>query len=466
MPWILILLLLLLPSSKTELSELMPETVQQDRYMMHTKHMETNEVLNNPFIGFVPSATYGDFPYPHRLVYKVLTWSELEPEKGKYDFETIERRYRMDEFFADGVRFIFRIVLDYGTDEVHKDIPDWLYGEIGEDGIWYDAPVGKGFSPNYENDTLQQYHRQLIQAFGDKYNDDPRVAFIALGSLGHWGEWHTYSGQDGHIPFPPMAESDRYVRHYVDAFPDKKLLMRRPYPIARDNGMGLYNDMFGSARQTYDYIEWFEEGYQSSLADAFIPAMSDFHLRGPSGGEFGNAGSGMRYYNAANIEATIAMAERSHLSWVGPSTDIEELSDAEIRNMKRFLNTLGYRFVIRSSTYSALWEAGKETTVGIELDNVGVAPFYYVWPLELSLIDSIGRIAYRTLLDTDIRSLTPGTHTIEQTLTPPSTLPTGTYTIAFAVLDPETGAPGVELAITGKRPDGRYPIGAVLLMGK
>jgi len=463
--WAIVLAMSLIGASAAPASSV-STTPAEARPLVRATPKASDDVLNNPFMGLVPGADYDDFPVPHSMVYKVLTWRELEPERGEFAFDAIERKYGMDEYWARGVRFVLRVVLDYGTDERHMDIPDWLYRDIGGDGIWYDADVGKGFSPNYSNETLQRHHRRLIQALGDRYDDDPRVAFVALGSLGHWGEWHTYSGDGLHIPFPPLAESNRYVEHYVDAFPNKKLLMRRPYPIADENGIGLYNDVFGGTRQTYDFIDWFENGYASMLADAFIPAMPEFWKRGPSGGEFGFADVDGMYFDPSRFAETLEMARRSHLSWIGPSTDIEELDARERRNLDRFLNTIGYRFAVRAATYPAQWRAGGDVVVAIEARNLGVAPFYYDWPLELALIGANGRVAYRHVADQDIRDWLPGDVAFEETLRLPAGLPEGVYTVTIAILDPSSGAPGVKWAMEGRRSDGRYSLGPAIVLAE
>jgi hypothetical protein len=454
----------LLGSSSSPASLITTSSAKVDALVRATPRA-SDAVLNNPFMGLVPGADYDDFPVPHSLVYKVLTWRELEPERGEFAFEAVERKYGMDEYWDRGVRFVLRVVLDYGADERHMDIPDWLYDAIDGDGVWYDADVGQGFSPNYSNTTLQRHHERLIRALGERYNDDPRVAFVALGSLGHWGEWHTYSGEDLHIPFPPLAESNRYVEPYLEAFPDKKLLMRRPYPIANENGMGLYNDVFGGTRQTNDFVDWFENGYASTLADAFIPAMPDFWKRGPSGGEFGNANVDGMYFDPSRFAETLDMARRSHLSWVGPSTDIEELDMRERLNLDRFLTTIGYRFAVRAATYPAEWRPGGEAKVAIEARNLGVAPFYFDWPLEFALVAANGRIAYRHTADQDIREWLPGDVAFEETLPVPAGLPEGVYTVTIAILDPTSGEPGVKWAMEGRRPDGRYALGPAIVTG-
>lgn len=457
------LALMLLVSQSQDMTALSKETKNEQVQMRHIHPKEIDSVLNNPFMGLVPDLEYGNFPLPHSMVYQVLTWRELEPVKGKYAFEAMEKKYKFHEWQQRGVKIIFRVVLDYSSGKVHKDLPDWLYQEIKGDGIWYNSEVGKGFSPNYYNKTLLHYHKQLIQALGKKYNQDPRVAFIALGSLGHWGEWHTYSGKDLHIPFPSISVSNQYVQHYLEAFPDKKLLMRRPYPIVQEQQMGLYNDMFGSIRSTNDFIHWFENGYDSVLANAKIPPMPLFWLHGPSGGEFGYAGQNGYYYTDDNIETTLQMARRSHLSWVGPSSGIESLTQEEQHNLKHFLNTIGYRFVVRTVAYPDTWTAGTKVPVSLEIENKGVAPFYYPWPVELSLIDENGKVAAQMITKQDIRKWIPGVNKIQEQVAIPADLPSGKYSVGLAILDPAKKQPGLDLANEGRRSDGRYTLGDIII---
>ncbi|WP_445492483.1 hypothetical protein [Niallia sp. 03133] len=173
------------------------------------KMEKVDDVVINPFMGCAPPAEGGPYSQPHSLVYANLTWEDLEPEKGFYDFEQIEEKFKFDYWKKKNKRLIVRVVLDYPGEAGHKDIPDWLYNEINQEGSWYEHEWGSGFSPNYINSKLIDYHEKLIEALADRYNKDPFISFIELGSIGHWGEWHTLQ-QDGiFIPFPllPVAET-------------------------------------------------------------------------------------------------------------------------------------------------------------------------------------------------------------------------------------------------------------------
>lgn len=422
-----------------------------------------DQVLNNPYMGFAPDAKGGPYPLPHRLVYSNVTWRELEPVKGEYDFAGFEKRIKLEEWSRQGVKLILRVVLDVPRSSSRLAIPDWLYEETGKDGTWYDADIGKGFSPNYGNEVLLNHHRELIAKLGERYNRDSRIAFIELGSLGHWGEWHTWQDDKLAIPFPKADVTDQYVGHYLSAFPDKHLLMRRPYAITRDKRLGLFNDMFGNAEHTTEGFErWYKEGYKFWLTGEAIPAVPDFWVYAPSGGELADAGEGDKYFRQDTIEETLVQAKNTHLSWLGPSSPTDQAYDSDtLRNIHRFLNTIGYRFRIVSESHAQAAAPGSNLRIHMIWTNEGVAPFYYAWPLELSLADASGSIAAAARSDEDIRTWLPGNKKVVSELRIPSSLPEGEYTLCAAILDPDTDLPGIELAMKGKRQDGRYSLGKV-----
>lgn len=425
---------------------------------------ESADVLNNPYMGWAPSAEGGPYEHPHRLVYVNATWRELEPVKGEYTFEAFEKKYNFSYWRDKGINVIFRLNMDFPAKEVHMDIPDWLYDEIHGDGTWYDLDYGKGFSPNYSNPMLISYHQLLIEALASRYGNEPIISIIALGSIGHWGEWHTKQDQPTSIPFPTIEISDRYVDHYLKSFTGKYLVMRRPFSIAKENNIGLYNDSFGDPVQTFDYfINNIQKGYYDYLAGAEQPAMPDFWKYAPSGGEIANP-PGMSCFEKEHINSTLKQIRDCHTSWLGPSCPAYYSIDSELQNnFDLMLNTMGYRFVLYSVKHPRKVEAGNTLPVKMVWKNKGVAPFYYPWPLELSLSDSNSNIVCSSILSEDIRSWLPGKRSVNASLEIPSGLSAGNYSLCIAILDPDTKKPAIDLAIGNKRTDGRYSLNQVII---
>ncbi|WP_091183711.1 S-layer homology domain-containing protein [Paenibacillus catalpae] len=442
------------------------------------------ELLNNPYTGWVAWAKDSSkpdgtaYPQQHSMVYAGISWRELEPVKGQFDWEGIEQKYQFAYWASQGKRINLRIVLDTPTaDPSHKDIPDWLYDELaaeGNAGIWYDTQeVGSGFSPNYNSSTLLAEHERMIAKVAERYDNDPRIAYVQLGSLGHWGEWHTWPSGSG--VFPKLSISDQYVQHYLDAFENKQIGMRKPFPIASEQQVGLFNDVFGIKSSTEEWVGWTQNGWAGigesvddpadAAAAQAASAMPDFWKYAYSGGEFAN-GNPESWLTDDAIMESLRQMRVSHTSWLGPSSPARTAYGTDIQsNIETMQKLMGYRYVIEAVKHSGSAARGTSISVETVLNNKGVAPFYQDWKLEYSLADANGTIVYKQQQDTDLRSLLPGRHVMDNRLDLPSALAAGSYKLNVAVIDPATDAPGMKLAIEGKRPDGRYEVGSLTVSG-
>ncbi|RJE87542.1 DUF4832 domain-containing protein [Paenibacillus sp. 1011MAR3C5] len=446
---------------------------------------ESFEVLNNPYAGWVPWAKDKSKPdgesyaQPHSLVYAGISWRELEPVRGQFDWAGVEEKYQFDFWTQSGKRINLRIVLDLPTsDPAHMDIPDWLYDSLqdeGDAGVWYDtAEIGAGFSPNYNSGLLLEEHERLIAAVAERYNDDPRIAYIQLGSLGHWGEWHTWPAGSG--VFPYLSVSDQYVGHYLTHFTDKKIGMRKPFPIANENSLGLFNDVFGIKSSTNEWLGWTQNGW-AGIGEFVDPgddpaekqaasAMPDFWKYSFSGGEFAE-GNPAKWLRDDAIMETLRQTRESHTSWLGPAAPSDVPLGSELqRNIDAMHKLMGYRFVLEAAKLTGSAVPGGQLNLSMLWNNKGVAPFYFDWPLQLRLVDGSGRIAASTTAENvDIRQWLPGRTEATASLKLPGGLSAGSYALTVAILDPETGEPGIRLANEGRGADGGYLIGQIQIAG-
>ena len=175
---------------------------------------ETEQPFGNPLMGFAPDADSEQLPDDVTLVYLDITWREWEPQPGVFDRETVAAENQLDRWRAEGKHVVLRFVCDVPGEEPHRDIPDWLYEQCG--GQDYDTSYGKGCSPRYEDERMIRWHARAVQALGDWLGGDGFVAYIELGSLGHWGEWHVNT-DEGVDPLPGAAVRERYVLPWLAA---------------------------------------------------------------------------------------------------------------------------------------------------------------------------------------------------------------------------------------------------------
>ena len=115
--------------------------------------------------------------------------------------------------------------------------------------------------------------------------------------------------------------------------------------------------------------------------------------------------------------------------------------------------------------------------VSFKVINTGSTPFYYNWPVEISLLDPATKqpVWKQTCNNLDIRTWLPGDkwddesdiytipaeiYSVNQTFLL-ADVPSGEYIIALAILDPGGNLPCARFAIKNYYNGGRHPIGKV-----
>ncbi|MBM3144908.1 MAG: DUF4832 domain-containing protein [Chloroflexi bacterium] len=404
--------------------------------------------MTNPLMGIAPWATIEESTQPHTLVYADLTWREFEPREGIYDFTSFEKQNQLARWRSEGKRVVFRFLLDYPGSKEHMDIPDWLYDKIGGDGDFYDHDYGKGFSPNYSNPVLIEYHQNAIQALGERYGGDDFFAYIELGSLGHWGEWHVK--YDAGIRNMPSEEiRDLYVSHYIEAFPNTHLLMRRPFSIAAKLGLGVYNDMTADFEATTTWLDWIANGgeYNQTQEANALSAMPNGWQIAPIGGEQTGSMSPEEIYDI-QLEQTIRLLEDSHTTFIGPGGPYDLVYGGSLQQgINQVLATIGYRLYVQQVKMPRWVHFGEDIEISLAFANAGIAPFYYDWPVRIYVIDEVGERLADYRLDLDLRTVLPDTLQVIAFTVPVEKLDNGRYSIAIAIIDPLTDEPAVQLAM-------------------
>lgn len=451
--------------------------------------VELNSPLNNPFKGWSPSAKNTSYPQNVRLVYAGVTWKELESTKGTYNFAAIEATNNFAYWKSQGVKVVFRFILDSPSGVAHRDIPDWLYNEMvaaGQNpGTAYNDTTGgmgagnnMGFSPNYSSSIVIQRHQMAINAIAARYNTNDRpVAFIQIGSLGHWGEFHTwpYVGPSGGSNytgvFPPTAVSDQYIQHYLDAFSGKEdkmqVLIRRSVTLAKTNNkgmvLGMFNDMFGhkdSFDASWGWYTGTQNGYTDDIGQA-QPNHANFWETRVSGGEFygGSGGMNAALTSGSGFTETQRQTELSKPSWLGPNSPASlAVGNSLQANMDTLEKRMGYHFVLKEVARPNVI-SGSSFNVTVKVENKGVQHFPFQWPVELQL-RSGSTVVAKKVTTVDLRTWKTGNYTITDSI-PVSSLAAGTYDLAIAIINPENNLPGVDFANTNRLSDGSFKLASV-----
>lgn len=415
----------------------------------------TDEVLPNPFKGLVTTAAeFTENPMlPQSLVYADITWEALEPARGVFNWDALEAGW--ERHTKLGRRVGFRIKLADPWVGGHADIPAWLV-EAGVPLHSYSVEGSAGWAPDWDDELLLEEHDRMISDLGRRYNSDPRIAWVDVGSYGLWGTWHLFGNEA--LTAQPGSKT-RILTAYLRAFPDKQLAL--PYEddsaarFLTAYGGGLRNDFLGFPRENTCYLE--------SL-NRIQPGLNEWLFkRAAIIGEFGNGEAGALEALSDRFDDNLEFIRQAHWSWIGPAGGslINPRTPALRAKAETLYKTLGYRFAVSELTHESSLIRGQTLHLAVKILNQGVAPFYYWWPVEIALIGAAGQPALALNATTaspawDPRAWLPGSHELFLNVVVPETAAPGEYQIALAILDPATSTPGIRFANETRRPDGRY----------
>ena len=439
----------------------------------------------NPLIGYMQNAEESE-PYTETsLVFIDLTWRELEPERGQFNWDAVAEANHLSRWRAEGKHAVLRFVCDLPGKEAHRDIPDWLYAETG-DGMDYDIDYGRGYCPNYANAVFREEHHRALREIGRYFMENwgAFVSYVELGSLGHWGEWHVKYAEG--LPYLPNAAIRReYVEDYVEAFPNARLLSRRSFQ-EMPAGTGIYNDVTGNVPETERLLRELSEGadFGSAQEEDAIRPLPDIWNRAPVGGEYTSSLSMENMLNR-DFRSTLKLIEASHPSFLGPKIpdmrgaaedDDRKLSETALWNARKIQSMLGYRYrVAEISISDAATEDGVWTTmyklltgqmgsreeykcVRVTLRNDGLAPMYFDWPVKLYLVKDGDRTpcsAY-PLGGLQLTKIPGDSEASAEVLIPAAELEAENTQLYIGIEDPESGKPSVQLAMDVPMLDGMY----------
>lgn len=191
---------------------------------------DTGEALENPSMGWVfhhfdnsihqygpplrPSYAGEGFP-GLSVAYLRLAWTYLEPEDGVFDWspvDTVAQRY-----IRAGRQIAFRFTC-FESGNTYAT-PKWLK-HAGVGGRWFvhgkgvveEGTPGATWEPDYDDPLFLEKLDRFLAAAARRYDGNPRVAFIDIGSIGIWGE-----GNPCTRPYPLSmykTHIDLYFKHF------------------------------------------------------------------------------------------------------------------------------------------------------------------------------------------------------------------------------------------------------------
>jgi hypothetical protein len=446
---------------------------------------DTGQALVNPDMGWTmhfysnipenygsklePSDTLEDFP-GLSTVYLRVPWAFLEPEEGRFNwalFDTPAQRW-----IARGKRVAFRVTCSENW--MRFATPEWVKN-AGAKGTFYEfgkGPSEKGGSwdPDFADPIFLAKLERFLAAMAARYDGNPNVAFVDVGTFGLWGEGHTFMSSQ-----VPTNRTLAIVKQHIDVhrkhFAHTLLSINddvaghdkpgRHFPetdYALSQGLTLRDD---SILVQPPPRSW----YHAEMAEAFWPHWPVIleHEHFGASKERGAWGDGSLLLKAV---------EDYHASYLSihwwPRVELEE-NRALIDRINR---RLGYRLQLREITWPGSVVIGRPFTVSSVWANAGVAPCYPGGFMALTIKDAKGGlISVLTDEQFNVRDLVPGAPGAPLLRTnqcqfvvgriAPVTQP-GKCTV-FVSIGQRDGTPRIALPLADDDGQHRYKLGSIAL---
>ena len=427
------------------------------------KPAEYTHALRNPLKGFTTRGIY-DHPWA-ATAQTYIQWNEIENSES----DGIEKIKKFcDEKWA-GVE-----------DKNVKVIPRVYLHWSGNRKFW---PADMQ-NDDYTSEQFQERVLRLIKRLGECWDNDPRVAFIEMGIFGKWGEHHSPA---------PTAEMQKLVGDaFAEAFKNKKISVRHNWEEFTEHPFGEYWDSWAHYDQMWPHGNSIRQiNNDGRYLENYVGGEVAYDWgNGPiQPGPSPTASVAVEKHRNFVINS-IRWLHCTQLRWI---ENYDQSNAAAVKGAEEIQKVFGYRFILNEVRF-ALADSLK---VEFDVTNSGSAPFYYNWPVEVSLLDvkTHQPVWKSTFGKADIRDWKPGEKWTDPDWTkvggwseflpdsnwiatgnckwekPPQKntvkenfkvdIAKGTYILSLAILDPAGNLPSVRFATANYINGGRHPVGVV-----
>lgn len=299
------------------------------------------------------------------LEYRYCRYDEVVNSKGIYDYSKIDAV--LEDIASRDHQAILRFHFCYPGRTT--TVPAFILKRAD-----YQETIGKSEGKkthfcDWSNAALQEFTLEFYSRFAERYDNDPRIAFLQTG-FGLWAEYHIYSGPKKlGKTFPSKSFQARFLKH-LDAKLDKL-----PWSISVDAADYDYTPLEDNDSLLALGFGVFDDSFlckQHSKENAVNWQILDRNRwqRQPAGGEFS-------YYNRKDQKLALSLdgpngvsfeqaASQFHISYMIGNDQPKYQSAERIRSASL---ATGYRFRITAGSLS-------KGRVTLQVRNVGVAPLY------------------------------------------------------------------------------------------
>lgn len=411
-----------------------------------------------------------DFPGIDHL-YLRLAWAFLEPEEGKFDWSYIDKI--VQKYVPKGYKISFRIScketgpapgsVPVEINGIRYATPYWVV-KAGAKGIERPEFGSASWTPVWDDPVFLKKLDNFHKAFAKKYDGKAWVRYVDIGSIGEWGEGHTFFST--RTP-PTMKEKKTHIDLYLKHYKKTQLIVCDDFlasgateqnkvellKYAIDQGISLRDDsplvkgyMENDLKNwTVRHPEFFATPYKTMPT---VFELEHYIKVKKFGYWLGKNGEGIiPEYKVSGAEVFRNAVKIIKPTYVGFHGYLGEWLSDNPEFTKEMLNLCGYWYFPKSIKTSS-YKNGK-LSVEIEWLNKGVAPAYTSYQLKGKLIPIAknSKSIDFTVDDSGNKNWKPGQTSSEKYSIKVSGKPRGDYWLAIQLFDKKSAKP-VELGLT------------------
>lgn len=199
-----------------------------------------------------------------QMEYSYMRYNDVTKEKGVYDWAIVEKK--LNSVASRAHQAILRF---WDTYPGHQStVPDYIKALPDYNNIVAKSENRDTGFPDWSHPEYQRFFLEFYQKFAEKYDNDPRLAFLETG-FGLWSEYHIYDPEE--IPgknFPSKDFQEKFFRHLASVFHYTPwMISQDAHPEARSPftgkpdllkiKFGIFDDSFHLAwKPGYNYEGW------------------------------------------------------------------------------------------------------------------------------------------------------------------------------------------------------------------
>ncbi|MFD0670964.1 S-layer homology domain-containing protein [Cohnella sp. GCM10027633] len=365
--------------------------------------------LDNPLKGFAPFYPWEtETSFPHSLEWVYVPLNAVMSGPDTYTFDA-GLEPQLNAIAARGNQAAMRVYLEY------PDKPNAIPQFIRDNVTIRNNPSWNQDEPDYDDPDMIAYLTNFIAAFGDRYDGDPRIAYIHMGLVGLWGEWHTWPYDDDTADgLPNYMPSDATINTifaaYDNAFDATKLEVRYPkLPDAGDYDIGYHDDSFGFKEgdplESVTQPESMGGAYYSFMTQMLAAGSENKWITQSIGGEVRPEIQQTFFSGGTNVDNALEDIELTHATWMINQGGISNYSAGDA-TVAAGVRKMGYDLNVKSAYYDDVAQ-GDPLKVGVTVQNNGVAPFAYPWEVKLGVKNASGTLVKQWETGWDITKVQP-----------------------------------------------------------